>query len=453
MLGAALDLNAARPAPWWQMPAYAAAEAGTGTVRLPALIASFRTGRYALTARSAATVPSDGADALALLEGTSFSSLFSFTRASTATYLDSGGRLQVAGTDAPRIDFSNGRRQLLLEGAATNSIPASEMTGFGTGRRYHDGVGNVGTLPTGMLLAFGGANTGYCDLISVATDSRGRKRLRLEFNIANATGSPQYPRFRFAEIAATAGDTWSSSFYANVVSTSHTIGAMVEAQAPTASMLSANLSTGENLVVLNGGVFPGAGQTLLRSQFGVTLPTGQSWTAIIEVACPQLEKSSRCTSYIPTTGVAASRAADSCQFGAKAQALVARSAVGLIVRGEGHWGSQGCIVGGAGSRIVGLNAGQSQILLGNSQTVQLGGAVTAPVPAFGLAAGWDAGGKSGSVNGAAAASAAVAHDATFTSAYLGRGSAFANGWYDELAVYPFRPSDAALVSKAVVASG
>jgi hypothetical protein len=71
------------------------------------------------------------------------------------------------------------------------------------------------------------------------------------------------------------------------------------------------------------------------------------------------------------------------------------------------------------------------------------------LPAFGTAAGWDGAGKAGSYNGSVIATSAVTHDATFTSAFLGRGSGFANGWYDEFVLYPFRPSSASLVAKAV----
>jgi hypothetical protein len=449
MLGTGLDIMHAGQKAWWRAPALAAIEEGTGISRLPALIASFRLGRYAITNRDAASIAAASPDALTQMQAAGFSGLFSFTRSSNATYIDAGGNLQIASSDVPRFDHTNGKRQLLLEGPSVNSVPASEMTGFAAGRRYHDGVGNTGVLPTGMSMNFGGANTGYVDLISVVTDSRGRKRLRIEFNIANATGSTQFPRFRFAEVAGAAGELWSASAFAAVVSSSHTVSMLTEAQTPTGSMQSVNLVTGDNTIALNGGLFPSGGQTMVRSQFGVSLPTGQTWTAVIEVACPQLEKSPRCTSYIPTTGVAASRSADNCQFGPKALALIGRASVGVILKGEAIWGSLGNFVGGASSRIVGLSSAQNQVYVGNTTVLQIGSGVTVPLPAFGAAAGWDGGGKAGSYNGSAIATSATPHDATFSSVFLGRGSSFAHGWYDELVLYPFRPSSASLVGKAV----
>lgn len=265
MLGTGLDImQTARPA-WWRASGLQAAEEGTGIIRPPALIAGFRLGRYAVTNREAASIAAASPDALTQLQPAGFAGIFSFTRASTATYVDAGGLLQLAAIDTPRFDHSNGKRQLLLEGSATNSVAASEMTGAVMGRRYHDGVGNVGVLPAGMSLSFGSGNTGHVDLVSVSTDSRGRKRLRLEFNIANATGSTQFPRLRLVEVGGVAGEVWSLSGFVNIVSTSHAVTMMIEAQSPTANMANVALAAGENTVALHGGVFPAGGQTQIRS--------------------------------------------------------------------------------------------------------------------------------------------------------------------------------------------
>ncbi len=46
-------------------------------------------------------------------------------RASTAAYLDADGTIKTAAIDAPRFDWSTGRRALLLEASATNLLPRS----------------------------------------------------------------------------------------------------------------------------------------------------------------------------------------------------------------------------------------------------------------------------------------------------------------------------------------
>ena len=47
-------------------------------------------------------------------------------RASTAAYLDADGTIKTAAIDAPRFDWSTGRRALLLEASATNLLPRSQ---------------------------------------------------------------------------------------------------------------------------------------------------------------------------------------------------------------------------------------------------------------------------------------------------------------------------------------
>jgi hypothetical protein len=178
---------------------------------------------------------------------------------------------------------------------------------------------------------------------------------------------------------------------------------------------------------------------------------------VIEVACPQLEKSQRCTSYVPTTGVAASRAADNCQFGARALALINRAEVGVVVRGQGLWGTTGRLVGGSSqARILGINGTQSQIGSGYASFLT-SFSIATPLPAFGAALSFGAGGRTMSYNGSAVSITSTVMDAApFTAAYLGRdntSSGFANGWYDELVLYPFRVSDAVLPLKAVPVSG
>lgn len=56
----------------------------------------------------------------------SFNETITFTRPGTATYIDASGSLQVAAVDEPRFDYTNGRREFLLEGSATNLLLNSD---------------------------------------------------------------------------------------------------------------------------------------------------------------------------------------------------------------------------------------------------------------------------------------------------------------------------------------
>ena len=59
------------------------------------------------------------------LQSKTFADLVNFARASTATYVDADGTIKTAAVDAPRFDWSTGRRALLLEASATNLVSMS----------------------------------------------------------------------------------------------------------------------------------------------------------------------------------------------------------------------------------------------------------------------------------------------------------------------------------------
>ena len=165
----------------------------------------------------------------------------------------------------------------------------------------------------------------------------------------------------------------------------------------------------------------------------------------------QLETGVVASSYITTTGAAVTRAADVCQLSAKALAVLARTAAAVTVQGRGLSGTLGRMVGGAaGSIVMSINAAQTAMRGGTTSFINWG-SFTAPMPAHGNTLGWNGSGKSGSYNGSTIVTDAVAMDATLSSAFLGNdsgGTSPANGWYDRLIVYPFKPTDASIVSKA-----
>ncbi|AMM84805.1 hypothetical protein [Martelella sp. AD-3] len=58
-----------------------------------------------------------------------FAEMINFTRPGTATYIGADGLIHTAAADVPRFDYTNGRRQLLLEGPATNLFSRSADLG------------------------------------------------------------------------------------------------------------------------------------------------------------------------------------------------------------------------------------------------------------------------------------------------------------------------------------
>ena len=66
------------------------------------------------------------------LQSKSFSDLVNFARASTATYVDADGLVKTAAVDAPRFDWSTGRRALLVEPSATNLVLRSAQVDLWT---------------------------------------------------------------------------------------------------------------------------------------------------------------------------------------------------------------------------------------------------------------------------------------------------------------------------------
>ena len=125
MLGFGFGLNLgarAGGAAWYQLDSLKADNT------LPVMIADFQNDRYA----------ANGA-------GVSFEDLFSFSRATTATYVDADGLIKTAAIDQKRIDYSGGEVGILLEDAGTNLAPSSNaFTGYHSDVEY-----NAGTSPDG----------------------------------------------------------------------------------------------------------------------------------------------------------------------------------------------------------------------------------------------------------------------------------------------------------------
>jgi len=244
-----------------------------------------------------------------------------FTRASVGTYWGADGTLKTASANEPRVEYDRVTGEwlgLLMEEASQNVGLNSEFSDVSPQMVAPTG-GNIGG---GSLILSGSTGiTGSWEIVSVATDSKGRKRCRVRANLTNPTQSTMFPRIRFApEIPATAGQSWTGSGFVNVIASTLPMNYWLEASNPTTVSISGTqkpVVTGEN-DLLTTGIFPASGQTQLRFHMGPTLVAGASWTAEFEVACMQLEQKAFKTSYIPTAGSAVTRQADALVVSASA---------------------------------------------------------------------------------------------------------------------------------------
>lgn len=444
---------------WYSSVAYAVAPFDGGAAIGPGLIADFGRNRYAVTALSAASIAGASAASIAnTIRAAGFADLFAFTRASTATYIDVAGNLAVAPIDAPRFDYSSGARRLLLEGPATNLVPTSGNTGAAVGI-----IGSGGALPSGWTISAAsgiassvvaiGVKGGvpYVDIrIQGTNNTGGLVSLDPAFTVgANAPAAASADNIAVSLWAELLAGAWPSSGSAGAIG----IMELSNLGAYLAGSTGPKISTWQRLShtrVLNNA---STGRT--RGYISYPVQPGETVDTTIRLGGWQFEKQERPSSYIPTTAGAVTRVADSCELTANAAALLQRASAGGLLQASGLWGSGGRMIGGQSpsDRLVGLSIPQTALILGYGSSSIGFGNVTTPLPAFGAAFGYSATGKAGSYNGLTAQDSANPIDTNRSRVFLGRGvgggSQTANGLYDQLTVWPARPTNAALKSKAL----
>jgi hypothetical protein len=215
-----------------------------------------------------------------------YADLITFTRASTGTYLDSDGLLKTATTNTPRIEYdANGNRKgLLIEEARTNLVPNSQgginVSSFSSGTGSFDleledySVAPDGTTTGLQLKWFMGTTGGSYAGVSISAGTLSSQIRTFSFFGKSNTASNQTMQFRKSD---------------GSVVTDITITPEWQRFSITDSVASTNTSF------------------QIWSPFSVI-----SYTANVDISIwgMQLEAGSFPTSYIPTAGSTATRAAD-----------------------------------------------------------------------------------------------------------------------------------------------
>ncbi len=258
-----------------------------------------------------------GGDSLALsmnfLTG-ALDSHITYARASAATDIINGVLTDFAAGN-PRISTQNG---LLIEQASTNSIPNSEALGATVGV-----LGSGGALPTNWSASsVAGLTT---EVVSTGT-ANGFNYIRLKIS-----GTPTTTLYVIgfcgpAQVTAAQNDKWSASFYAlinagsmnNITSVSAKIDERNAAGAFLASTAAEFSLTSSFTRAIVKRTLSNATAGRVTSALHIVLKIGLAIDITLDIAAPQLELNGVATSYIRTTGSAATRARDDVEiFSAK----------------------------------------------------------------------------------------------------------------------------------------
>ena len=244
-----------------------------------------------------------------------FSQIITFTRASTATYLDSAGVLQSAAVDTPRLDYNPSTlaaQGLLIEEARTNSIRNNTMQGAV--------AGTPGTAPTNWTRSASPTSGISSEIVGTSTET-GISYIDIRFTgTATATFSFNTNFETTTQVAASPSQTWAVSTYVkltagvlNGANISFTVGEYSSVPAflrNNFSSVTTPTSAGLATQRASYSFTTGASTASIQPQISANFTNGLTYDFTLRIGLPQLELGAFATSVIPTTTTALTRSAD-----------------------------------------------------------------------------------------------------------------------------------------------
>lgn len=229
------------------------------------------------------------ASSVQLLSSGSMSPFVSTSRSTTATYFDAAGAMQGAPADTPR--YTGPRQRLLIEESRTNLVPNSQNGFSGS-----PAPGNTSATSTEVPALHAGSVV--------------RKNLRSSDTATNTDDQCGFAGTNQASLVANTAYTWSAYVWVPA--------GMTFATAPYLRTEGGGFTGVQNITIdlskrdqwqrLSGTVTSPA--TIAGAPFIVVRLGGNSPGAYVYSTCPQFAAASFPTSYFPTSGTVATRAAD-----------------------------------------------------------------------------------------------------------------------------------------------
>ena len=237
---------------------------------------------------------------------------FTFTRASQATFTDRLGRIQIAPNNMPRFDWdpiTGAARGLLVEGARTNFVRNSEAQG-----------GGVGVLPTNWFVNTSGGLT-VTSVGNFVVNGLNVHRIQLSGTTTSTSASIRFETT--TSTVAASGQTWTGSLYTRQFSGSQTNITSIDSEIQERDAAGAFLTSSAAGFAVGTLLVRGSHTRLLNNASTARITNsirlnfsgvGVTVDITLDVAAPQLEQAAFASSYIPTTGTTATRAAERVEF-------------------------------------------------------------------------------------------------------------------------------------------